>query len=228
MPNTGSRSRQGRRVKRALFASGRKRGHNSKGKVLDIATKVRYLEAYERLSNDPAVPPAEKAMLANKGDYPGLYQGALGKWQKLAQEQKLGTDAEALAPKWRAARGKLRGGCSAKWRWPGEGSGRKPGKLPLPVMEVAEGILLKQLELGAEITVPAVAQLLGSAVEVWNEEVGHLQKQRAEAEAALEQRRQELVEGGRQKGALGGSARRADGSAPSNTRDMQGRHIPEL
>ena len=133
-------------------------------------------------------------MLANKGDYPGLYQGALGKWQKkLAEEQKWARMLKHL-PKMAGRKRQTPRWLLRQMEVAREGSGRKPGKLPLPVMEVAEGILLKQLELGAEITVPAVAQLLGSAVEVWNEEVGHLQKQRAEAEAALEQRRQELVE----------------------------------
>eukprot|EP00439_Symbiodinium_sp_Y106_P058826 s5234_g8.t1 len=55
------------------------------------------------------------------------------------------------------------------------GSGRPGGKLPEDVLRVAEGVLRQQLQFGTEITVPAVAALLETCIDVWNEEVEKLQ-----------------------------------------------------
>ena len=61
------------------------------------------------------------------------------------------------------------------------GSGRKQGTLPAALLKTAEELVLQQLGLGAELTVPAITQLRGTCVDVWNEEV---QKHNKGVEAA--------------------------------------------
>ena len=64
------------------------------------------------------------------------------------------------------------------------GSGRKPGKLPTALTGVVEDILLRQLEMGSEVTVPAVVKLIESSIEVWNTAVELLQTEQAKLEGA--------------------------------------------
>ena len=59
-----------------------------------------------------------------------------------------------------------------------QGSGRKQGTLPPALLQTAEEVVLQQLALGAELTVPAITQLLGTCIDVWNEEVQQQNKEK--------------------------------------------------
>ena len=66
-----------------------------------------------------------------------------------------------------------------------QGSGRKQGTLPPALLQTAEEVVLQQLALGAELTVPAITQLLGTCIDVWNEEVQQQNKGLETAEQAM-------------------------------------------
>ena len=185
----------GSRRKPALHASRKKRGENAKGKVLDLATKARYLADWKALKADPNCKHAEKAMLADIGKYPGLYSGALGKWAKRAAESNWEEVARKM-PKVAASSKQEPRWLLAAMNSSRPGSGRRSGKLPEEVLRIAEEVLLQQLELGSEVTVPAVCNLLGVCIDIWNEEVSKLQKAQDDAALQLEATRAELLEQG--------------------------------
>ena len=87
-----------RRVRKGELpqCSKHKRGRNRRGKVLDLATKAKYVQAYLELKKDPEVPHPQKHMLQNKGRYPGLYAGALSKWMKQHSTQHWARIGEAM------------------------------------------------------------------------------------------------------------------------------------
>ena len=170
-------------VRRGLFRTKKsRRGQNNKGKTLDVATKQRYLEEYDKRKRDGVKHP-EKSMLAEKGRFPGIFSGCFAKWGKLSTKQKWARVCSNMPGAAKKAR-QLPRWVLASVQCGDKGSGRSPGKLPERVLRIAEDVLLQQLQLGAEITVPAVANLLGTCIEVWNEEVGKLQAANAASQDA--------------------------------------------
>ena len=75
---------------------------------------------------------------------------------------------------------------------------------------MAEGVLLQQLQFGTAITVPAVAALLETCIDGWNEEVEKLQ---ADVAAARLRKQQEVEE-------LGGSLEEEPATSSSPLRSI--------
>ena len=191
--NSSSQTARGRKRQRSTRScrvrklkprkAGKQRGHNKKGQVLPLARKVKALEAFRQLQADPSCKHPQKAMLARKAEFPGIYAGCFSKWTKLAASenwQQLAESNEKLASKSKQV---------PQWllRTMGlgkPGSGRPAGKLPTALLGVVEDILLRQLEMGSEVTVPAVVKLIESSIEVWNTEVEQLQAEQAKLQGA--------------------------------------------
>ena len=148
-----------------------------------MAQKVRALKAWPQLKADPNCKHPQKAMLARKAEFPGIFPGCVGKWQKVATKENW-FQVEANMGKLAATKKQVPQWVLRSMGVEQPGSGREPGKLPPALLSVAEEVLLRQLEVGNEITVPAVTNLLHSCIEVWNAEVEAMARNIAEGKAA--------------------------------------------
>ena len=150
------------------FAQRHKRGRNKKGTGLDIATGHR----------------STRRTLRDKGEFPGTWSGCFAKWSKQTARQNWTRRWSHL--RWQKRHASYGAGCLQARSFPTWGLGARRASYLTMCWRLQKWCFHNNSSSGKKVTVPTVANLLGTCIDVWNEEVPNLHAVRGLAQADMD------------------------------------------